>query len=335
MFVNDSFKRGFTLIELLVSIAIIGILIAMLLPAVQQAREAARRSQCKNQLKQIGVALHNYHEIAKMFPNLMYPTAGFGFWNWQGHSPHAMLLPSLEQENLYNQLDFSSPALDNGPNDALGKTRIALFRCPSDFDPDGDPGVNYAFCLGTNIGFSGEGRLLSPTDQNGVITGTVRVTFASITDGTSNVIAASEQISGGSADPKGRLANYHYGPGTIPPLMPNAFPSPSEINAWGVPCGAAPVTSLRVARQWHRGLPGQTTFNTLLGPNSWIPNCSAHCTDSCDSDGPGLYAARSRHAGGVHVLLADGAVRFASNLIDLPVWHRLGSRNDGEVIGEF
>ncbi len=328
-------RRGFTLIELLVVIAVIGVLVALLLPAVQQAREAARRAQCRNHLKQVGLALHNYHDTYRMFPHVMYPTAGYGHWNWQGHSPHSMLLPYLDQGPLYGQLNFGATALDFGPNELAGQTRISVFRCPSDFDPADDPGVNYAFCLGTNVGFSGEGILLNPRDQNGLLTCTVNVSMGSITDGTSNVIAASEQISGGTGDSLARGADYHYGPGTIPPGMPNAFPDSGQITAWGVQCGALPVTSFRVARQWHRGLPGQIAFNTLLGPNSWIPNCVAHCTDSCDADGPGMFAARSRHTGGVHVLLADGAVRYISNSVDMNTWHRLGARNDGAALGDF
>lgn len=328
-------RSAFTLIELLVVIAIIGVLVALLLPAVQQAREAARRSQCRNNLKQVGLALHNYHDTYRQLPLLMYPTADFGFWSWKGHSPHSMLLPYVDQQTVYAQLDFSSAALDFGPNEDVGKTKLAVFRCPSDREPDEDPGVNYAFCVGTNIGFSGEGRYLSPREQNGIITGTVRVSFSSITDGATNVIAASEQISGGASDAVGQLANSRYGPGSIPGGMPNAFPTPDQVTAWGVVCGSNSNFSTRVARQWHRGLPGQTTFNTLLTPNSWIPNCLAHCPDSCDSDGPGMFAARSRHSGGVHILLADGSVRFAANAIDTGIWHHLGARDDGTVVGEF
>lgn len=328
-------RIGYTLIELLVVMAVIGVLLALLLPAVQQAREAARRTQCRNHLKQMGLALHTYHDTHKMFPHVMYPTAGFGHWHWQGHSPHSMLLPYVEQRPLYAQLNFSTPALDYGPNEAVGKTRVPVFRCPSDFDPTDDPGVNYAFCLGTNVGFSGEGILLSPRDQNGLLACTVNVSLSTVTDGSSHVLAASEQIAGGTGDSLIRGADYHYGPGTIPPGMPPAFPPPDQITAWGVQCGARPVTSFRVARQWHRGLPGQVAFNTLLGPNSWIPNCVAHCPDSCDADGPGMFAARSRHTGGVNILLVDGGVRFASNSIDLAIWHRLGARNDGDALSEF
>lgn len=333
---RSSDRRGFTLIELLVSISIIGVLIALLLPAVQQARESARRTQCKSHMKQMGIALHSYHDTTRLFPNLLYQTAGGNNrWDWRGFSAHSMLLPYLDQGSVYQQLDFKQWALDDGPNDALGRAKIAVFRCPSDNDPDPDPGVNFAFCLGTNIGFSNDGLWVSPEDENGIVVGISRVSVSSVIDGTSNVIAASEQIAGGYADRVGDRANYRYAPGSIPPGMPNAMPGVNQINAWGVLCGAATQKQVRVARLWHRGLPGQTAFNTLLGPNSYIPNCSTHCPSDCDSDGPGMYAARSRHTGGVHVLLTDGAIRFVSDSIDTTLWHRLGSRNDGQVIGEF
>ena len=328
-------RLAFTLIELLVVIAIIGILIALLLPAVQGAREAARRNQCRNNLKQVGLALHNYHDTAKLFPNLMYPTADFLPWSWGGHSAHSMLLPYLDLRPLYDHLDFSTSVLDMGPNEAAGLTKVPVLRCASDLDTDPDPGMNYAFCSGTNIGFSGDGRFLTQQEQNGVITGTVNVSFNSITDGASNVIAAGEQIAGGAYDPVGTLANYHYGPNTIPAGMPNAFPTTDQINAWGTACAAMPNTSVHVARLWHRGLPGETTFNTLLGPNSPLPNCDVHCPEWCVTDGPGLFAARSRHTGGVHIMLADGSVRFVSNSVDMTTWYRLGARDDGATLGTF
>ena len=106
-------RRGFTLMELLVVIAIIGVLIALLLPAVQQARESARRSQCRNNLKQLGLALHNYHDTARMFPQLTYPTQGSSNpWDWRGFSPHAMLLSWLEQTTVQQKFEFSQWAFD-------------------------------------------------------------------------------------------------------------------------------------------------------------------------------------------------------------------------------
>ena len=329
-------RRAFTLIELLVVIAVISILIAILLPAVQEARESARRMQCRNNLKQLGIALHMYHDSHLVLPNLTYSTGGWTMpWHWRGFGAHAMILPMLEQQNLYSQLNFSNWALDGGTNDSLGRNRIPTFLCPSDLTAEPDPGVNYAWCVGTNVGFSNDRIVLSPAQQNGLITGTVAVSLRDVTDGLSNTIAASEQIVGGHSDIQGRYSDYHYGPGTIPAGMSPDFPAYSELLAWGVACASQPNTSSRVARLWHRGLPGQTAFNTLFPPNFRIPNCSAHCTSDCDSDGPSIFTARSRHRGGVQVLLTDGSVRFVGDSVDVQTWQRLGAKADGVMIAEF
>ena len=217
-------------------------------------------------------------------------------------------------------------------NERAGSGRVSTFVCPSAVLPTDDPGVHYAFSLGPNIGFPGPGRNLEEEDQNGFLTGTVRVSFASILDGSSNVVAASEQVSGGTA---GGVEDLRYGPNSIPPGMADAFPGEASLLAWGVRCGVEPRRSVRVARQWHRGLPGQTAFNTLLAPNSKVPNCLAHCEDSCDSDGPGLFTARRLHPGGVHAAMADGAVRWVSDSVSQPLWQRLGGRNDGRSVEGF
>ena len=142
-------RRGFTLIELLVVIAIIAVLVAILLPAIQQAREAARRSQCANNLKQFGIALHNYHEAHGMFPLGINPSVydSGATYAWRGFSAHTMLLPYMDQAGIYNQLNFNL-LYDAAPNNsAIVRKRIASFICPSDFPYNGsatEPGVNYA-----------------------------------------------------------------------------------------------------------------------------------------------------------------------------------------------
>ena len=133
-------KTGFTLVELLVSIAIIGMLIAVTLPAVQQSREAARRMQCKSQLKQLGLALHAYHDTHNSLPNLSYPAKGSRYrWDWRGLGPHVKLLPWLDQGTLYSQFDQNEWALDGARNDSVGRNRLSVFLCPSDLDasPEG------------------------------------------------------------------------------------------------------------------------------------------------------------------------------------------------------
>lgn len=128
---------------------------------------------------------------------------------------------------------------------------------------------------------------------------------------------------------------YRYAPGSIPAGMPLAMPSLGQIQEWADTCERFANRGRHVARKWHRGVPGQTLLNTLLTPNSPRDNCSIHCLDWCDPDGPGLYAARSRHAGLVNAALCDGSVRTVSDAIDPITWHRLGSRNDGGPVADF
>ena len=148
-------RKAFTLIELLVVIAIIAVLIALLLPAVQQAREAARRTQCKNNLKQLGLAIHTYHDTAKVFPQAVFQNkATSGQWDWRLASPQVMLLPYIDQAPLYNSLNFNLSFNNGTANDTIcNAAKLAAFRCPSDPNLStntGDPGNNYAVCLGPN-----------------------------------------------------------------------------------------------------------------------------------------------------------------------------------------
>ncbi|MGZ0171557.1 MAG: DUF1559 family PulG-like putative transporter [Planctomycetales bacterium] len=318
-------RRGFTLIELLVVIAIIAILVALLLPAVQQAREAARRAQCKSHLKQIGVALHNYNDVHSVLPpffihrngnpsRIADPDKGA---NWL-----VFLLPYVDQEPLYTEWDFDIPANQNPGR----KTELAAYKCPSDPKSSGNfcsyaggdwargnYGLNASPCshgVGGNSG-SGLGGMSSVNES---------VRMRDITDGTSNTIAVDELRAGqNDRDLRGSWAMPGLGAGTAAMFNDASTPNSAEPNSDDMEnCAVA-------------GLAG----NPVQGMGCF------------DSTSTGQMTARSMHVGGVHVLLADGAVRFISNSIDFQrntsgcgqdprgVWQAIHTRNGYEVISEF
>jgi prepilin-type N-terminal cleavage/methylation domain-containing protein len=352
-----SARRGFTLIELLVVIAIIAILIALLLPAVQQAREAARRTQCKNNLKQLGLAQHNYHDVAGMFtPNpIGLPTEAAGgryLQAWLAHSGMVMLLPYVDQAPLYNKLDFNSRMDANiapNTNQTLTTNDIAAFKCPS----DPGSGVRYT----TNM--SSTSYVISAGPASSWNMGAQNPGFASlhkgsntrdILDGTSNSICMSEArigtnggqwIVGGKRRPEYRVVT-----GTPLEKAANAAGrrwrnTPAEIaqiNTYYANCTSMydagsgwSGESDEQGRFWALGrVFTGPWFNTLVGPNAG-PSCDRD-SSTTDID---LKTASSHHTGGVHALMADGAVKFISENIDQGTWIGAGSINGSETLGEF
>ena len=353
-------RSAFTLIELLVVIAIIAILVALLLPAVQQAREAARRSSCKNNLKQLGLAMHNYHDTHRVFPRANFELAGtnngVGNRSWLGFSAHTMLLPFLEQGNVYDNINFNlhtEQSPNNGPN--VKQQTIPGFLCPSDPKRFGNgsgrgvgPGNNYMMCAGPSTYYFPPSPSSSwpPTsitntgDQIGMFNFRVNVKMRDLTDGTSNVIAASEMIKG---DGNSSASGYSHGD-TIrsaakPGGAPNRFLSQGQVNSWLAACEAQIGNASYPPRgdtgaNWTYGTGGQTVFNTLANPNSEFGMCLT-CASCGANDAQGLMTASSQHQGGVQTLMGDGAVRFISENIDNTTWQRLGATNDGNVLGEF
>ncbi len=355
MFLNVRLRhRGFTLIELLVVIAIIAVLIALLLPAVQQAREAARRTQCKNNLKQIGLALHNYHDVHNKFPMLSSTkpntaNPSWGLQSWEGFSPTVMMLPYLDQAPMYNRYDFNVAVEDGPVNNILTNTKLPAMLCPSDRDyaGGGRPGNNYLYCSGPALSWVNADNaaigLFNIVYVNGG-TGSKITGIRDCTDGTSNTIAVAERNHGDGSDSRFDItgdvitANPRGGIESAgsPALYGRTFiPRSQIVAAYGsictVPTGAGGHYS-DIGSQWARPANGWTMFATLLTPNSSTPDCTS---GGGLSDGSGVITARSRHTGGAQALLADGTVRFISENIDETTWQRLGAMNDGNTVGEF
>ena len=292
-------QRGFTLIELLVVIAIIAVLIALLLPAVQQAREAARRTQCKNNLKQIGLAMHNYHDTFLMFSplevmrqepngNLYCTPGGLQQWGTRAGAWHIFLLPYIDQAALYRNMDFETSIGGTANNQAAYKKNIEAYLCPSNVNKDYVNGnipshiINY----GANIGTAYNNPSIECTKSaTGIFWHNSSVRMADISDGTSNTALAAETL---GYTPGGPKSSSGYG--TIVDFRGTAI---SASVRFDVPPNSA-------------GLPGYRWFE------------------------PGSF-----HVGGMHLLMADGAVRFINENIDMTTFRGIGTRNGGERIGEF
>lgn len=345
-------RPGFTLIELLVVIAIIAILIALLLPAVQQAREAARRTQCKNNMKQIGLALHNYHDVYLMFPMCDYwgrrdPATGLigTAANRRNFTWVAMLLPYVEQSALYNAINFQIPSWNqqiNGKN--LQSLRLSGFECPS--DPAFGGGANRH-----NIGWSSYGgaegydwwrRAGSPL--MGVFQLESHTAIGAITDGTSNTIMVMEcctrsfepnpgvpgHLHNGGGKPRGGDANNSVFRGLLVSMCDEngVMANASDNGAYGA--------------QMVDGSGPNGFWGPFGGPYA-MHTAYLHCF-GINNNWPG---ASSRHTGGAQALLGDGAVKFLSDTMDYPgentngwvqgagVWGALNTYTGGETVGEF
>jgi prepilin-type N-terminal cleavage/methylation domain-containing protein/prepilin-type processing-associated H-X9-DG protein len=331
-------RRGFTLIELLVVIAIIGVLIALLLPAVQAAREAARRAQCTNNLKQIGLALHNYESTTGVLPmaGVTSPLPGGGVF-FGGWSAHGRILPHIEQGAMYGALNFDL-SYSATANTTIARQVVSTFICPSETNPElvqhsfglAAP-TNYGFCMGDWFVWGG---FTGPDNRSAFQFNRSR-RFADLKDGLSQTIVASEVKAQQRylRDFSGGLSNIQN-PNAVP--EPNASPSAvaPEYNSGG---------SLQATghTEWVDGHVHQSGFTTAWTPNKKTPRSSDPAVDLDltgireQNGGPTFSAitSRSYHPGGVNSLFGDGSVKFIKDSINGPTWRGLGTIKGREVIG--
>lgn len=310
-------SSGFTLVELLVVIAIIGVLVSLLLPAVQSAREAARRMQCSNNVKQLSLGIHNYHDTLLAFP----PSRVSG----TQLSAQAMLLRFIEQGNIADRIDFNV-AWNHANNAQARATKVDTFLCPSDPQqdvPTGWAGNNYRINQGVNILYGLPST--DPSDPNstmpapnGVAMLDKKVTFAMITDGTSNTAAWSEHD-------KGDFSNAISSKNDT--FWPQTYPNtPDEAMAQ---CRAIDKKNLSYQRVSDVGAPWIQGYHSTTAYYHATPPFDPSCMYP-----PGRIAttANSSHGGKIiNVGLCDGSVRTVTGNVDILVWRALGSRNGGET----
>jgi len=343
---RGSSKRGFTLIELLVVIAIIAVLIALLLPAVQAAREAARRSQCINNLKQIGLGLHNYHSSINSFPmgqshnpNTAPATYTSTPVAWDGWGAQAAILPYLEQQTIYAAINYSYCPRPGTPGGVINATaftaKINSYLCPS----DGNAGkVNYnSYCgsQGTNTNNCCTANL---TYTTGFYAYGTSSSMADIKDGTSNTIAYSESLVGNTINQAGREGNAAMGSSALASSQLDISGMLTQIKTDMASCDAdfapkAPDTNSRNARgsSWGIGALGYSMFNTVIPPNGakWVACRVACCAQAQHAH---YNLATSAHSGGVNVGMADGSVKFIKNSVSWNTWWALGTKANSETI---
>lgn len=354
---------GFTLVELLVVIAIIGVMVGLLLPAVQAAREAARRMSCGNNFKQIGLGLHNYHAAYNRFPVQMGGTSSRMNWFTPSEASNNFslgwlvgLTPFIEQQALWEQIsnpssiNLANPTVPRVPPwPAMGPTitdednatvivntrntayapwmtEVSTFRCPS------DPGVgrpamgrtNYAACIGDAVDFMADGAHFSNQDFSSARANNIRASgrgvfvtrqalgFRDVLDGTANTIAAGEIVTDLGDRDKRSIPRFHgsaFNSIRDNPLLCRVDVDQLRPQFWGP--GVTQIGASNQGRgfRWASGTATYTSMNTILPPNSEV------CVTFSDT-GQGMYSASSRHQGGVHVLMTDGAVRFVTDSIE-------------------
>lgn len=300
-------RCGFTIIELLVVVGIVAVLAAILIPSVQFARESSRRIRCIANLKQLGMALSGYADLAGAYP----PSASF---------PSA-LLPEIELEPLYLEIDYSEPEWYPS-NIAAKNTRVVLFRCPTDVTAAGGRGTNYAANFGTGVQTYGYNGIVRPINGYAPIAESISSVYvispASVMDGLSNTAAIAEILVGNdSREPRRIIRN-----------TPIAVTAPTQLALFAAICenmsGAGPANLTGRGAKWMFGDLMYTGYTHVLTPNK--NNCF-----NGTSVQEGAYTSSSNHPGGVNLVWGDGHASFVHEAVDPLVWHAFGSRDGGEA----
>jgi prepilin-type N-terminal cleavage/methylation domain-containing protein/prepilin-type processing-associated H-X9-DG protein len=332
-------RKGLTLIELLVAIGVISVLVGLFLPAVQSAREAARRASCSNNLRQIGLAVMGYHESFGCFPVANTSIARADYWG--DYSVHTRMLPFLDNGQIFNCINYSTgtipletlhvsasalvkmgaPSID-AANATVSGRRLDVFLCPSDGGPRvGGAPNSYRGNVGIGPWFRTSAEF--PDSGNGFLSEIDVVRAARITDGLSHTVAFSERLTG-SADP--RAPNPERDSFALPSA---AYTADQLLLACRVAArpGNADAFSFN-GRWWFWTGRERTLYNHAQGPNGRIPDCLQGSMITAS----GMTTARSWHKGGVNVLMGDGSGRFVLESISTSVWRGLGSRNGRELV---
>lgn len=326
MALRSTKRTGFTLVELLVVIAIIGVLVALLLPAVQAARESARRMQCTNHLKQFGIGMHNYADTYRVFPNRR---GGFGGLQANRISPFVQLLPYLEQKNMHDLIQAGDPANPTtfppgGPRGdaswAVWNRPPSIFRCPSDPGAvtrgNSDKGHNYVLCVGDQVNF-----VNSSNNTRGMFSRANSRRFAEVTDGTSNTLLMSETCCNVPTG-NGGTSGFAVAAGQVRLQMayarigsdPTNSPQVCRTVVNGRYYAAGTIVHGRRGINWTDSPAALITFNTVLPPNG--PACADTSSGDFGDQDRIVIPPTSYHPGGVVGVLTDGSVRFFSDTIN-------------------
>ena len=333
-------RRGFTLVELLVVIAIIGTLVGLLLPAVQAAREAARRSACTNNLKQLGLAMQNYHDTMEMYPRNLLQVGGY---IWESTSASVQILPFMEQQGLYQKFKSMAPPTNNwgGTYSLMQTATVGAFLCPSSANKAAvtdwsGAGSNYAWNTGSSLD-----TVWGGANFNGIIAYQNDRRMRDVSDGLSSTILGAEILvgSGSSSGTSGTFPfdMFYAGDAVFNSASNRNMPTAADIETIGMAARNSPQgVKANNGGMWAWYGAGHSTFTTSAPPNWQYPTAGGGCCPGGAHDwGNGIIPPRSQHPGGVNVVLADASVRLITDTVDLTTFQRLGNRKDGQSVGDY